>query len=183
MLRVYGEELSPDRQSCYTEAMDPEPLFESLRFALIGAEVGHVWRGYGSALFLEIGRLRPGKLRRDKPPGNPQGDFTLMIQWAWRIEEATSIVCGSDSEQELWQPTFDLLVGARVANIELFGCLPEISVELTNGMFVTSFMNSEGDPDWAILDRRDPGPTSSLSVRQGRLHVEDAQAHEASSPV
>lgn len=97
-----------------------------------------------------------------------------MIEWSWRIEDAASIVCGSWSDEELWSPTFDRLKGARVADVQLFGRLPEISVELTNGMFVTSFMTSEGDPVWALLDRRGP-EAATISVRQGRLEVKSAQ--------
>lgn len=153
--------------------MEAETLFENLRRALLGTELGHVWRGHGSALFLEFGQLRPGKRRRDGTSGTPVGDFTLMIEWSWRVEAATSIVCGSWSDEELWPPTFGRLIGARVSDVELFGRLPEISVGLTNGMFVASFMTSEGDPEWAIIDRRGPGPSISTSVRLGRLHVEN----------
>jgi hypothetical protein len=165
-------------EAARTDFMDAEPLFENVRRALLGAELGHIWRGHGSALFLEFGQLRPGKQRRDGTSGNPVGELTLMIEWSWRVEAATSIVCGSWSDEELWPRTFDRLIGARVSDVQLFGRLPEISVGLTNGMFVASFMTAEGDPEWAILDRRGPGPSTSTSVRVGRLQVEEEGSTE-----
>jgi hypothetical protein len=53
---------------------------------MLGMEVTHVWRGYGSALFLEMGKLTP-QMRRDGTPGNPKGEMELMIEWNWRIED------------------------------------------------------------------------------------------------
>ena len=152
------------------------PPFEDFRKALLGLEVSHVWLGYGSALFLELGRLRPGRTRRNGTTGNPAGDITVMIDWSWRVEESVSIICGSWSEKERWKPTVDLLLGAVVVDATLFGRLPEISVQLSNGMFVVSFMTDEGDPEWVLLDRRDAKRVRSLSVRDGQLHVEKTEA-------
>src|SRR5215212_6707719 len=95
---------------------------------LVGMKVGHLWRGYGSAIFVEFGELSPGRIRLDGSAGNPIGEITLRIEWSWRIEDATSIICGSWSEEELWEPSFDLVRGARVAKLSLFGRLPEIDL-------------------------------------------------------
>ena len=54
----------------------------------------------------------------------------------------------------------------------LFGRLPEVSVALENGLFLASFMTAEGDPGWALADRRAPGAERWLSVKAGRLQVE-----------
>ena len=99
-----------------------------------------------------------------------------MIEWSWRVEESVSIICGSWSEKERWKPTVDLLLGATVVDATLFGRLPEVSVQLSNGMFVVSFMTAEGDPEWILLDRRDAKRVRSLSVRDGQLHVEETEA-------
>jgi hypothetical protein len=173
----------PDRVVSRPYAMVPAlwmemttPSFEDFRRALIGLDVSHAWLGYGSALFLELGRLKPGRPRRDGAIGNPKGDITVMIEWSWRIEESVSIICGSCTGKERWRPTLDLLLGATVVDISLFGRLPEISLHLSNGLFVVSFMTDEGDPEWALLDRRHAERVRSLSVRDGQLHVEDTEA-------
>jgi hypothetical protein len=147
--------------------------FEDFRQDLIGLEVSHIWRGHGSAPFVEFGALTPSNVvRRSGRPGEPAGELSLMVEWSWRIENRTSIVCGSWSEEDIWSPTFDMLKGRRVVDASLFGRLPEISVALTGDLFIASFMTAEGDPEWALGDRRGSGPPRWISVRDGRLQVE-----------
>jgi hypothetical protein len=79
---------------------DGVSVLETFRDALIGLPLSHVWRGYGSAIFLEFGRLTP-RTRRSGEAGNPRGELGLMIQWSWRIEDTVSILCGSWSQEHL----------------------------------------------------------------------------------
>lgn len=53
--------------------------------------VSHVWRGHGSALFIELGELAPTR-RRDGSPGHSEGEIGLMVEWSWRIEDERSIL-------------------------------------------------------------------------------------------
>lgn len=93
-----------------------------------------------------------------------------MIQWSWRIENARSILCGSWSEEDLWEATFDQLRNSAVVDVSTIGRLPEIAVSLTGGLYVSSFMTAEGDPQWSLFDRR--GETlRTLSVLNGSLNV------------
>jgi len=147
--------------------------FDEFRRALIGLDVSHVWRGYGSALFVEFGALKTDVgTRRDGSQCNPQGELCLMVEWSWRIENRTSILCGSWSDESIWQATFDRLKGAQVAEASLFGRLLEISIELTNGLFIVSFMTAEGDPEWALGDCRASEASRWLSVQDGQLRIE-----------
>ncbi|WP_448040640.1 hypothetical protein [Bradyrhizobium liaoningense] len=143
------------------------------RDALTGLPVSHFWRGYGSTIFLEFGHLKP-RTRQSGKPGNPQGELGLMIHWSWRIENATSILCGSWSEEPRWEPTFDLLRNKRVVALSLVGRLPEIVVGLTEGLYVSSFMTAEGDPQWTLFDRRFD-TVRWLCVRDGELKTELAK--------
>jgi hypothetical protein len=146
---------------------------ELFRDALIGLPVSHFWRGYGSTIVLEFGHLTP-RTRQSGQPGNPQGELGLMIQWSWRIENAASILCGSWSEEPLWEPTFDLLRNKRIVALSLVGRLPEIVVGLTADLYVSSFMTAEGDPQWTLFDRRS-GTARWLCVRDGELKIELAE--------
>ncbi len=118
---------------------------------LVGLPVSHVWQGHGSALFREFGELRP-RVRRDGSPGNPDGEMGLMLEWSWRIEGRRSILCGSWSPDRAWPRALGLLRGAEVVGARLFGRLPEIEVELSNGARVLSFMTAGGDPQWTLFD-------------------------------
>ncbi|MDQ9170857.1 hypothetical protein Q8A64_10590 [Oxalobacteraceae bacterium R-40] len=137
--------------------------------ALTGLPVSHVWRGHGSALFVEFGRLQ-SQTRRDGSSGAPQGAITLMIEWSWRIEGPGSILVGSWSDEFGWNKVFEKLLGANVVSAETFGLLPEIAISLSNGLRIVSFMTAEGQPQWSLISRLTP--KGSLSVKEGRLYVE-----------
>jgi hypothetical protein len=142
----------------------------TFRDALIGLPLSHFWRGHGSAIFLEFGRLTP-TTRRTGVTGNPGGELSLMVEWSWRIENRTSILCGSWSDERLWEPTFDLLRNRAVVDLSVVGRLPEVVVALAEDRYVSSFMTAEGDPSWALFDRR--GDTlRTLSVRGGSLNID-----------
>src|SRR4051794_39204299 len=102
--------------------------FVEMTTDLIGIPVTHIWRGYGSAIFIELGELQPGRLLRNGTPGNAKGPFSLRIEWSWRIEGKRRIWCGSWTDEERWPRAFRRLVGSTVASISLFGRLPEIDM-------------------------------------------------------
>lgn len=138
--------------------------------SLMGKRVAHVWRGHGSALFLEFGHLHKRRPRRDGSDSAPYGELTLMIQWSWRIERPRSILAGSWSEERLWSKSFDAILGAEVVGVQFLGALPEVVVILSNGVRVASFMTAEGQPEWSLINRTDSLKT--LCVKRGRLAIE-----------
>ncbi|MEN3068583.1 hypothetical protein [Uliginosibacterium sediminicola] len=141
------------------------PFFE----ALIGKAVSHVWRGHGSAIFVEFGTLT-AHTRKDKTQGQAFGELSLMIQWSWRIERPKSILGGSWSPEARWPGMFEKLKGATVSEVQLYGQLPEICVSLSNGLRLTSFMTAEGQPEWALIALQPK--IGSLCVKRGSLCVE-----------
>jgi hypothetical protein len=141
---------------------------ESFQEALLGMKVSHVWRGYGSALFVEFGLLSASK-RRDGSPSHPSGQITAMIEWDWRIEEKQSIICGSCSDEELWQPTFDKLIGRECVGVSTFGRLPEIAIALSGDFWVSSFKTAEGNPAWTLFDRRQASGVVWISIKSGEI--------------
>lgn len=146
-------------------------VFDGYRDKLRGLPVSHVWRGHGSALFLEFGQLSPGKALADGKAGNPQGQFGIMIQWSWRIENGSKILCGSWSDEKLWELSFKRLTGEKVVDAGCFGRLLEITVDLTSGLHVVSFMTVEGEPEWTIFDRtRSTGKEAWIRVKDGSIH-------------
>lgn len=125
---------------------------------LIDKTASHVWHGYGSALFIELGLLTPStRLRRDGSAGAPKGEFTLMIEWSWRIEGRRYIVCGSWSDDAIWKKRMLLLQNQSVQDISFFGKIPEVQADFGNGARLVSFMTTEyddGNPAWAVFDNR-----------------------------
>jgi hypothetical protein len=131
--------------------------------------VNHVWQGYGSAIFLEIASLRPGRIRRDGTSGNPNGQFTISIEWSWRIEGKRRIWCGSWTEKEKWPKAFARVTGSLVESVSLFGRISEIDVGFSNGLHLLSMMTAEGDPEWGLIDRIN---SVSFGTRAGRLKID-----------
>jgi|SRR5215470_11226505 len=148
---------------------------QPFRHAVLGKEVALVWRGHGSAILLELGELTPSnKRRRDGSLARPYGEVSLMIEWSWRIEGPRSILGGSWSSERKWPELFKRLTGGRVTDVSTFGVLPEVLVSLSNGYRVASFMTAEGQPEWALISRRNPKGT--LRVSRGKLSIEPPSA-------
>jgi hypothetical protein len=146
-------------------------LFQDFIQPLIGLPVSHVWRGYGSALFLELGKVTP-RVRRDETTSpNPYGEWSLGIEWSWRLEGKRRIWCGSWSDEERWLPFLNTLIGTTVSKVELFGRLPEVDVMFSNGLHLLSLMTADGDPEWGFINRG--SGHKSVRVRAGRLVFEN----------
>lgn len=146
-------------------------MFEAFCASLISQPVSHVWRGYGSAIFIELGHLTP-KRRKDGTAANPEGEVSLGVEWSWRIEDARAIICGSWSEENLWEPALDRLKNTHIARCEVFSVLPEIALTTDTGLRFLSFSTTDGQPGWHFVDRRD-GPARWFTVRDGQIHLGD----------
>lgn len=167
--------ISPSRYTLVVSAqISHAPDFDVFTASLIELPVSRIWQGYGSAIFLEFGRLHSTRMR-DGQPGSPRGEWSLMIEWSWRIEGKRRIWCGSWSDGERWPRAFARLQNASVASVALVGRLHEIDLGLTNGLHLVSMMTAEGDPAWALIKRAD-GDSRSIAVRAGRLYFEERLA-------
>ena len=138
---------------------------------LMGLPVSRIWQGYGSAIFLEFGKLTSTR-KRDGQPGSPRGEWTLFIEWSWRIEGKRRVWCGSWSDGERWPRAFARLQSANVLSLSLYGRLPEVDLALSNGLHLLSSMTAEGDPAWALIRRRD-GSSYSVGVVAGQLYFDE----------
>lgn len=151
--------------------MTPIGAFNLFAASLIGVPISHVWRGYGSAIFIECGKLKP-VYNRDGSIGHPEGEVSLGVEWSWRIEGSTAIICGSWSDDVLWEPSLDKLRGSNIAKCELFGSLPEIALTTDGNLRFLSFSTTDGQPQWHFIDRRETLPRW-FTVHQGQLRLGD----------
>ena len=136
--------------------------FERLTAPLLGFPITHPWRGYGSALFLELGPLK--RVRRVRRAGHSlKGLAGVMIEWSWRVERQRSIDFGSWSTDRKIDSGIRGLKRAKVESVHVEGRLPELRLALSDGRQVRSFMSSDGQPRWVLFlpDR------SWLCVRRG----------------
>lgn len=141
--------------------------FEDWRQKIVGQRVSLAWQGYGSTIFLEFGKLTP-TYRPNGESGYGQGEITIMLQWGWRMEDETSILCGHGNENDEITAGLLRLTGLELADAALVGRLPELSLSFSNTLYVTSFWPCEGDPSWTIFDRMMDGH-NALYIEQGAL--------------
>ena len=141
--------------------------------SILGMQISQVWRGHGSAIFLDFGPLSRRKTKKPRPLAL-EGDATLMIEWSWRIEQPRSILCSSWSDERQWNKAFAQILNATVSRVECFGNLSKISISLSNGLRVVSLMTAEGQPSWALILKQ--LHAKSVDVSRGRLVVEPISA-------
>ena len=139
------------------EESEAKEFVSSLEFM----EVSHAWRGYGSAIFMELGRLKEVGRK------NPKGECAIMVEWSWRFEEGNSIKIGSWSEVELINALCARLIGLKLASISFYSRLKEIELGFNDNSYFLSFATAEGDPQWAIRSRG----SHWLSFENGQFQV------------
>jgi hypothetical protein len=111
-----------------------------------GKKISYVWRGYGSAIFLEI-----GKLTTEPNRNHPQGELSVMLEGSWRIEKIRSIYFGSWSSDKKIDNSLKKLLSLNILDISIEGRLPELSLKLENNLWLKSFQTAEGQPEWCIF--------------------------------
>jgi hypothetical protein len=145
--------------------------FLALVKPILGLPVSRAWRGYGSACFLEIGELFEYSLHDGRK--SSEGQFGVMIEWSWRIEKPRSILCGSWSSERKINNGIANLQDRVVEEIVLSNRLPEISIKLSGGRWLQSFMTAGGEPRWSIFFRNKKGKSVVwLTFSNGRIVLE-----------
>lgn len=140
--------------------------FSDLTANMVGLRVSHTWRGHGSAIFVEF-----GKLRKDPKRNNPQGAYSLMLDCGWRVEARRSILAGSYSSLRRVHGIISKLMDATVIEVNTWGVLPELVVTFDSGLRLLSFSHMETQPDWGLFL-----PDGSwLGCRRGKITHENKQ--------
>jgi hypothetical protein len=113
----------------------PVPLtaeeFDDLARPLIGLEVSLPWKGYGTAIFLELGTLTPTSYhRRDGSRSHDRGQACIGIEWDWRVETRTEV--------------------AYMTFLSITKGIPELRMAFSNGYRLRTMAMTCGDPRWRI---------------------------------
>lgn len=136
---------------------------------LVGSNVAHAWKGYGSVIFLELGTLtQPKSEKLNHPPGR----WRLAIEWDWRLESGTSILLGSSNTGAEIANRIGDLEGSTIESIDAFGDVPELLVSLSTGYRIRTTAMVTGDPSWSIK----LSDSEWLYVIAGKLRKGDGRA-------
>jgi len=147
--------------------------------SIINLPINLVWRGYGSAVFLEIGEISEKVIyntKRDKSRIVKEGQFGLMIEWSWRVEKQKSIYFGSWSTDRIIDNRLPKLQHKTIKNIEVIGRLPELIIEISDGLWLHSFATSESQPRWCLFLNRNEQPKKWIISEKGKLILETEQS-------
>jgi hypothetical protein len=126
--------------------MNPVQLDELLR-PLLGLVVSFPRRWYGTALQMDLGELADSETRSGCPP---HGQASVAVEWDWRIENDTGIVCGSSNSNPEMDAHLAAIRGLEVRALSVDGSPPELVVGFSNGLRLRSMSLTSGDPRWRI---------------------------------
>jgi hypothetical protein len=121
--------------------------FQTLVQPLVGLTVALPWKGHGSAIFLELGKLSPLESKRQH---HNKGEACISVEWDWRVESRSSVLYGSSNSRPKIEQGIATLSGAVIQGISLAGPVPEIVVQFSNGHCLRSMVMVTGDPEWSI---------------------------------
>ncbi len=158
------------RKTTTQHTISPEQFRDFTR-PLIGLPISLVWRGYGSAIFLELGELfeEPRRGKNGQVRMALKGQFGVMIEWSWRIERPKSIYFGSWSTDKVINNRLGKLKDKILMGVEIEGRLPELVLQLSDGLWVHSFATYEGQPKWCLFLDRKQKPHEWLKSERGNL--------------
>lgn len=130
-----------------TTAVLSREAFHQLTRALIGLTVSRPWKGYGSAVFFELGELTQAIAPRG---GFLVGAASICVEWDWRVEAATAVLYGSSNSRPQIAAGIAALRGTTVQELTVDGEIPELVIKFSNGHCLRTMVMVTGDPEWSI---------------------------------
>ena len=122
---------------------------------LEGMFICHPWKGYGTAIFLElVGNIKDSKMSIHKEANsnktNLVGEASISM-WYWRIEKDMEIICGSSDSMPDIEEGISYLNGLEIESIKIVGIIPELAIQLKNGFRLLSFNSTSSFAEnWSI---------------------------------
>jgi hypothetical protein len=120
---------------------------------LEGMFICHTWKGYGTAVFLELVKsLKDSEISIPKEASktNLVGKADIFM-WYWRVEQDMKIICGSSDSMPEIEEGICCLNGLKIESIKVIGIIPELVIILENGFRVLSFNSaSSSDFNWHL---------------------------------
>ena len=110
--------------------------FHALTQPLVGRAVTKVKQWFGSAIQLTL--------------ADSTNESTISVYWDWRVEDATTILCGSSNPRSEIKEMLAKFVGLTISDFLPEERLPDLTVGFSNGWRLRSFALVAGDPQWHL---------------------------------
>jgi hypothetical protein len=127
--------------------LTPREDFQALVQPLLGLMVSLPWKGYGSAIFLELGALAPLESQRRH---KNNGEACISVEWDWRVEAEAAVLFGSSNSRPKIESGIHSLRGTTIQALTVVGQVPELVVQFSNGYCLRSMVMATGNPEWSI---------------------------------
>lgn len=130
------------------DAVHSREEIQALLRPLVGLHVSRPSKGYGSAIFLDLGKLTPVESRHRQH--REQGEVCIALEWDWRVEHGTRILFGSSNRGPGIEVGLELFRNTRIQSLEIVGQVPELVVHFSNDCHLRSMASVTGDPQWSV---------------------------------
>jgi len=137
---------------------------------LLGKKISLAWLSDYTAMYLEIGNLQNGKIYLNGKIGRPIGEYTIYVGYNWRIERSKSIIGGAKFSKTRLERFARMLIGKEIIAINRFGRIPEISIEISRNLWISTFSMDGEQPEWSI--RLGENPARWLCTENGILTID-----------
>jgi hypothetical protein len=117
---------------------------------LQGMNVSFAWKGYGSAIFLELGNLTKEETTRSY---HQLDEACIWLELDWRVEKNGKIIFGSSNSCPDIEDGLKQLVGKKILGIEILGEIPELKINFSEEFRVQTMAMVSGDPQWNIRQK------------------------------
>jgi hypothetical protein len=121
--------------------------FHQLIQPLIGMVVSLPWKGYGTAIFFELGQLAPIEAKRQR---HKKGEASISVQWDWRVESGFEVLFGSSNSRPEMEEGILALQYTTIKSLSVAGHVPELEIQFSNGDCLRSMVMVNGDAQWSI---------------------------------
>lgn len=109
---------------------------EIIRKDLIGLPVTLPWKGHGSTIFIELGKLVPFSYKdRER---YKRGEACISISWDWRVERGHEILFGSSNRGTKIEQGIQLFKNQIIEEVDITGTVLELEVKLSGGFLLRS---------------------------------------------
>ncbi len=112
---------------------------------IVGMKISHIWMGYGSHFYMELGHLTDSGY-----DNNPNGEASITLGSTWNLSLKSRVLGGSSNSYPIIEKSLKKLVGEVIVEIQVLKDSQELKVLLSNGTSFHSTTNYTGYPDWSI---------------------------------
>ena len=123
--------------------LELQNVFTKIKGHLIRA----TWKGYGSTIFIESGRLK-----KEMGSNHHRGEYSFMIEPDWEMFNGKLVFVSSRSNYDRIHDILSAMLGKRIREVRIVGFYrPTLTIKLNNGFILKVKSNkSQDEASWSL---------------------------------